>query len=271
MATDQLQNAYNKMRPQPFQADALETPRPQRHRYGWFDSRQDMRPPFTSPTRFSAYDPNVDASWEDKFRTQVFRTGSDVTGRGIAAGIRAAKDRYDSSIWGTIMNTVNQWGVNVSKWLNARQFEQDNVLTKIGLGSWGRLGTAAAAAGALAAAYYAWKKWNKKREGENTPMVPANASFMPEFSDYIANEAERFDVAMCTAMTLLTEAVADGVADGQITARVNQMIASIKRDADKAARVLARIAQDQDASKAPPELMEQMAAVASMLEERNAA
>jgi len=204
-------------------------------------------------------------------RTQVYRTVSDVTGRGIAAGIRAAKDRYNSSIWETIMNTVNQWGVNVSKWLSARQFEQDNVLTKIGLGSWGRLGTAAAAAGALAAAYYAWKKWNKKREGENTPMVPANASFMPEFSDYIANEAERFDVAMCTAMTLLTEAVADGVADGQITARVNQMIASIKRDADKAARVLASIAQDQDASKAPPELMEQMAAVASMLEERNAA
>ncbi len=256
MATDQLQNAYNKMRPQTFQADALETPRPQRHRYGSFDSRQDMRPPFTSP--------NV-------FRTHVSRTVSDVTGRGIAAGIRAAKDRYDSSIWGTIMNTVNQWGVNVSKWLSARQFEQDNVLTKIGLGRWGRLGTAAAAAGALAAAYYAWKKWNKKREGENTPMVPANASFMPEFSDYIANEAERFDVAMCTAMTLLTEAVADGVADGQITARVNQMIASIKRDADKAARVLASIAQDQDASKAPPELMEQMAAVASMLEERNAA
>ena len=194
-------------------------------------------------------------------------------------GIRASNERlrrsgiFDPSIFDNIKMTLQQWVSNVGVWYSNldKAFDKSNILHYVGLGSWARVGVAAAAAGALAAAYYAWKKWNKKREGENTPMVPANASFMPEFSDYIANEAERFDVAMCTAMTLLTEAVADGVADGQITARVNQMIASIKRDADKAARVLASIAQDQDASKAPPELMEQMAAVASMLEERNAA
>ena len=130
-------------------------------------------------------------------------------GRNGSESTRANNERmrrsgiFDPSIFDNIKMTLQQWVSNVGVWYSNldKAFDKSNILHYVGLGSWARVGVAAAAAGALAAAYYAWKKWNKKREGENTPMVPANASFMPEFSDYIANEAERFDVAMCTAMT----------------------------------------------------------------------
>jgi len=177
-----------------------------------------------------------------------------MAGRGAAA---------PPTFWQSVMGTVNRWGGNVSKWFNAEQFDQNNVLTKVGLGNWARVGTAAVAAGALTAAYYAWKKQQEKEEKRAGGLQPSNASYIPEFSSEMLMEMERSE--MITQMLDEADDESDIKEKGGLEQAANKMVVSIQKDSSRAIKLLQKAFADKRFDEAPDDLKQQMQAVAQML------
>jgi len=167
------------------------------------------------------------------------------------------------TFWQSVMGTVNRWGGNVSKWFNAEQFDQNNVLTKVGLGNWARVGTAAVAAGALTAAYYAWKKQQEKEEKRAGGLQPSNASYIPEFSSEMLMEMERSE--MITQMLDEADDESDIKEKGGLEQAANKMVVSIQKDSSRAIKLLQKAFADKRFDEAPDDLKQQMQAVAQML------
>ena len=194
----------------------------------------------------------------------------EMNARGAAAN--AAQERWLAgsanrgaapTFWQSVMGTVNRWGGNVSKWFNAEQFDQNNVLTKVGLGNWARVGTAAVAAGALTAAYYAWKKQQEKEEKRAGGLQPSNASYIPEFSSEMLMEMERSE--MITQMLDEADDESDIKEKGGLEQAANKMVVSIQKDSSRAIKLLQKAFADKRFDEAPDDLKQQMQAVAQML------
>ena len=176
-----------------------------------------------------------------------------------ARGAKAA----NQSFWQSVMNTLNSWKTSAQNALT-KQFDESNILHKIGLGNWGRLGIAAVGASALAAAYYAWKKHNANKSDEQRPVELSNASYIPDFSGHILVEMEQIDAML----RMLSEAgdVPNNTSPGFVN-KIESIVASIKAKVGLGKRDIKRALNDPDIKNAPRELVMQMQQVSQMLDQ----
>jgi len=118
---------------------------------------------------------------------------------------------------GTHIGNANTWLKNLGKLENP-------LLNSVGLGSWGRVGAAALGVAGLAAAYKAWK--SKSRSSDQQQQV--NASYVPDYTNNIINEANIYCQAMHRVLYALVEAEAAGInpADQQRAAQITRQIQS---------------------------------------------
>jgi len=161
------------------------------------------------------------------------------------------------------MNTLNSWKTSAQNALT-KQFDESNILHKIGLGNWGRLGIAAVGASALAAAYYAWKKHNANKSDEQRSVELSNASYIPDFSGHILVEMEQIDAML----RMLSEAgdVPNNTSPGFVN-KIESIVASIKAKVGLGKRDIKRALNDPDIKNAPRELVMQMQQASQMLDQ----
>jgi len=164
--------------------------------------------------------------------------------------------------------TVSDW-TGKKSWLgkNLLSFESP-ILKSLGLTSWGRVGAAAAGLAGLALAYKMWKNKAAKEEQQQKQQAQ-NASFVPDYTNEILIEADRYAAAFDRFCMLLTEVEEMGEVDEAKQKMLQQkgemMTRQIASKANSAASMADQMMRDPMFAKAPPEIQQQVRQLAAVL------